>query len=450
MQHRHDSDGIEHFLVDGGPRPEREVLLAHGLVPYATARATGGVPIAEGRPILLGATARHLDVKSKVVPLLEAWRQNGIAAIVFKGFYLAEFVYTHVGERPYFDVDLVISDDHEASALEVAERLGWTVHSRRAESITNPFSHTTASLWMGGVTVEVHRFVVHCSTSIDSVQRRLTKAAWRSARAIAWQGTTLHALDPRDSLLMGFVLNRAWSGDRWRLRATDFLDTRSIVERFGITREALVERAEELGCATTLRLMLKRCDVWQGRLDLRPPTWAREWQWNLSIAGERGLLPLQRARVKYRGALPLAALQAPRTWRVHRLLARGEDIATYLERGSVPVRGPVCVPEQERRRRILGATWAARIVRPFGARSRLRSIVLYEALREMGVPVTLFLGDPTGNSTHDAPAWVQIDDRPPPKNVVGTPSDGGVRSFTSHPTTRASSVETPAMDFRSQ
>jgi hypothetical protein len=426
---RKGTDAVARFLLEGAPRPDVETLLLHQLIPYAVNRAGDDDAIEHGREFALRATVRHLHVKATLLPLVAAWRERGIEVLVIKGFYLAEFVYPHASDRHYHDVDVLVPEGQAAEALELARELGWSIHARREDSITNPHSHTAATLWHTGVEVEVHRLVVHCSSPRDAVQRLITEAAWDASRELAWHDTSLRVLDPRDCLLMGLVLNRAWSDDRWHLKASDFLDMAAVRDRLGVSREDLLRRAAELGCGTTLRHVLRRCDPWSGRLELAPPAAVREQLWNLSIASERGLLTLERATEAARGSW-FGLLYLPLVLRVHFMLRSRGDPKVFLGRRGPTRREPRPLSERARQRVILGVLWAARLVRPFGDRNRLRSIALFDALRRKGVPVTLFLTE--SDSSHDAPAWVRIDDRAPPANVIGQVVDRQVEAL-SHP-----------------
>ena len=406
---------VERFLSHGAPTPDLASLHRHHLVTHAFAHAVDGAALCGGREATRHATAIHLHRKAELLPLVRAWRQAGIDVLAVKGFHLAEFVYASPAERLAYDVDLVIPEERSDDAVAVAERCGWTVHRRRDDSITNPYSHTTATLWRAGVILEVHRFVVHCSTRHAAVQRRLTAAAWRASRSVAFGDVDVRELDPCDAVIMGVVLNRAWSDDAWHLRASDYLDVRAIADLSGVTREDVLRRAAELACRTTLDIVLQRCDPWRSTLDLTPPPRLRRQAWNLRVVRERGLLAVEQAHRVARGWTTITTPQLLHTLRVKCLLQHnGGDVTTYLEKGLRSARVAVA-SERTLERAILASIWAARIVQPFGDRSRLRSIVLFDSLRELGVPATLFLA--TDSPT--APAWVRLDGRPAPLSFVG-------------------------------
>ncbi len=441
---RREIAAVERYLVSGAPTPDLASLRRHQLVAYAAANAAAGAAPAGGREALQHASAAHLVRKNTLLPLVRAWREAGIEVMAIKGFHLAEFVHASPAERSAHDVDLVVPEARTAEAIGIAERAGWTAYERREDAVTNPHGHTSATLWRAGVVVEIHRFVAHASTRRADTQRRLTAATWAAARSAAFGDVDLRVPDPRDAVIVGIALNRAWSDDVWHLTARDFLDMRAIAVRSGIGRDDVLRRAEELGCRTTVALVLERCDPWRSRLDLTPPTWARRQAWDLRVLSERGPLALERALVASRGWSEAASPLLLHAFRVERYLRRGGDVAALLDRApaSDGAQASVGAPadERARQRAIQASVWAARIVRPFGDRSRLRSILLFEAWRGLGLPATLFLA----GERPDAPAWLRLDDRPPPVGHVGRVHDLPTREIR----TPGSPAATPAPPAR--
>ncbi|HVM43872.1 MAG TPA: nucleotidyltransferase family protein, partial [Gemmatimonadales bacterium] len=94
--------------------------------PHDTARAGSSDPArAPFRAEFLAALARHQEIKRELVPLLAAWHAAGIETLLYKGFFLAEFVYPTPGTRFHGDVDALIGSAHAAEALRIALSLGW-------------------------------------------------------------------------------------------------------------------------------------------------------------------------------------------------------------------------------------------------------------------------------------------------------------------------------------
>jgi hypothetical protein len=240
-------------------------------------------------------------LRHEVSQLLGAWTAAGIRVLVFKGFYLAEFVYPMPGERTYADIDLLIDPLRASDAARIARELGWreTWSAERTSTMLADDSQSRPEDYPGhevlnldfvelGGRIDVHRRVVHNRLPWTRVQERITRLAWRSARAIRWEGAEVDVLEPADAILIGLVMNRCWGSDDWNLKPSDYADFAAIVEAFGVTRQALLERAGVLGCKRTLELYLARCDPFQRILDLRAPTGRDRFLWGCAVLPERG------------------------------------------------------------------------------------------------------------------------------------------------------------------
>jgi hypothetical protein len=401
---------LARFLVDGGSVPEPTLLASHGLEALAYLRVDPSHPEhARWRTAYLRRVATHLAIRSELVPLVQAWRADGIDVLLFKGFYLAEFQYPTPAERFYKDVDILVPEGAAGRARQIAVDLGWSVPaSRTGATSTNLNSHMDAILRRGLVSIDLHRFVVHGGDRDERVPRRYTAAAWAASREVAWEGTTVRVLDPRDDALMGLVVGRAWSHDGWRLKATDYRDLHLLAERTGLTRDDLAARAAELGCTRTLELLLARCDPWRGYLDMRPPTPEQVRWWWRATAEERG-------RRRTLGFLRLPGLSAvglaaalPGLMRARRLVRRHPDPETLVANVRSAARGGSTLDPEGRRRIFAGARFGAALVQPSGDRCLVRSVALYEALRARGEAVTLYLGADAAGRLH---AWVRYDHR---------------------------------------
>lgn len=418
----HAAIGLEPFLLGrDDPPPDLGRLAGSPLAAYAATRL-GDRPGAEAlRRALLLASARHLAVRAEVAALLRAWREAGLEALLFKGFALAEWTYPAPGGRHYSDVDLLLPSGRASAAAEAAERLGWTVawradgpataHSLRSDAYRG---HELLQLVHGrlGVQLDVHRRLVHNNHNrlpFASRQARITRLAWAASREVAWEGTRVRLLAGADAVLVGLVLNRAWSGEDWELRPHDYLDFALLVERHGLTERALRERARALGCGRTLELFLERCDPFRRHLDLRPPGAAQRHLWNLRVASERGNRYLERAML---GALDALAAPAevlrelPGTARALRLArAAGGPAAAAARLEPLPApRRPLRPRAWEaikrgvhRSLRLLGADPAAH--------PELEALALLAALRRRSVPATLRLpeGEPPRLELDGAP-----------------------------------------------
>lgn len=396
---------LARFLIGDGEVPDPADLASHGLEALAYVRVPQPHPLHERwRDAYLASIAGHLATRAALADLARAWRARGIDVLLFKGFYLAEFLYASPAERFYRDIDVLVPEASADLAVQVAGDQGWGVSARRrGTSVSNLHSHMEAILVRPGMKIDLHRFAIHGASRDDRTPRRFTAAAWTASREVAWQGTTIRVLDPRDSALMGLVVGRAWSHDGWRLKTPDYRDLEMLADRLGLTHEALAARAEELGCPRTLELVLERCDPWRRRLDLTPPTERQQRAWTKAVAHERGPR-MGWARRRFAGATPLGLAAAlPRLWRARRLARRYGDGADLLARmRTTPTHRAPMTPE-ERVRLYDNVRVGAAMVQPSGDRCLIRSLALFEALRERGEPVTLYLGIDRSGGRH---AWL--------------------------------------------
>ena len=180
-------------------------------------------------------------------PLLRAWEQEGIKVILFKGFYLAEFVYEIAAQRPYGDIDLLMKPEDAKRASLIAQSLGWA-ESWSLEQSLPPSSHELLQLFSPDRTcmLEAHRFILQSSSCFTSAQARITYQAWESAREFAYEDICLYTLAPKDHFLIGLVLNRYWSADNWQLKAQDWVDAQMLTLKFALKPEDLKARASRI------------------------------------------------------------------------------------------------------------------------------------------------------------------------------------------------------------
>lgn len=237
------------------------------------------------------ATAHHSKTKHELDPLFRAWREAGLEVMVFKGFQLAEYVYPSSGQRFYNDVDLIFREKDATQASTIAKDLGWHLLWERSHS-DKPYSHAMFHLAAPShfTKIDAHRFALQALSPLVARQKRMTEKVWAAAKKVPWRDSEILTPCPADMVLVGLVLNRFWSPDHWTLRSHDYTDFRFVVERFGLTKVELEARAASLGCSRTLRLFLNRCDPWEKRLNLRPPTRFERNLWTLLIIPERGYL----------------------------------------------------------------------------------------------------------------------------------------------------------------
>lgn len=406
----------EYFLL-GGPLPDRGLLAQYRLVPYAYTRLADGHP---ERPALRNAflrrSARHIAIKAKLLPLVRAWCDAGIEVLIFKGFYLAEFVYPASAQRPYGDVDVLVRTEHSGVARQIAQAMGWQeVWARDASLYVS--NHEEARLDSPGeFRIELHRYILDSHGPFDALQRRLTAAAWSSSTEQVWEDMKVRILAPVDSLLMGLVLARAWSAsDRWQLKPHDFLDMQNVADRFGLGEDALRERAKVLRCARTLDLFLARCNPWKGNLDLTQPTLLQRQYGYLAVMPERGHLGLERLLItllKLPAMLSDLIRYLPDVWRIRRLLLRESEIRQVVKilGHCLATRQPRSLREEERIAR--GVRWGVRLLWPLTKDVCLpRALALYAAYRSRGYPAVFYSGIGKAGGREQPHGWVTLASR---------------------------------------
>ena len=273
-------------------------------------------------------TARHLLHRTHFLPLLRAWRDHGIEVVLMKGFVLADRLYDDPADRPYADIDVLVRESDTDVACAIATHLGWNALWIRRESLYAD-NDEEAVLAAHGIVIEVHRFVVDSPGRRHALARRLTSAAWESARRIEWHGLDPLVLDPLDSALFGILLARAWSeGDGHRTKPSDARDLAKLCQHAGMQRHALLHRARRLGVLRSALTVLGRCDPWGDTCDTRLPSWLRVQWWRIAMAPERGHLGLERTIIRLRrlpGTIADAARHVATVWHVARTLARHRD-----------------------------------------------------------------------------------------------------------------------------
>lgn len=365
------------------------------------------------RAVYLANVTRHLTIKAEVAPLIAAWRAAGIEVLLWKGFYLAEFVYPVPGARFHGDVDALLHPRDVQMAGRIAAELGW-VGLRDRLSRPVAFRHNAYALIRpeGATLLDVHRYVVHRALPCTMRQGRVTRAVWNRSIDKAWEGTTVRLPHPVDAALVCLLLHRAWGSDRWGLKLHDLLDFRYLAERQGVSRTALEARAAELGCRRTLAAILERCDPWSGRFVPGLPAPRRSWSLDLRTLPEHvpygieqwlGRVPrIPAAFYDIIRALPLVA-------RVRRAARSQSDLRRLLATLTPPmpaVRSSVL-------RRALFARGICGVVRLMPSRKVgacvIRSLALYRGLRKQGWAVEFVSGVQPGPDGVIGHAWVELD-----------------------------------------
>lgn len=347
-------------LVVGGDLSAQaiEAVVAAGLAGYALDTLQRARPSDENATALrddprltqgrLLMAARHATVRRAVEGLLAGWAERGIEALLFKGFYLAEFVYHDSSLRKYSDVDVALRSIRDASqaelaadAAQVARQLGWTVTWHYGEDPSAGGYHDAdydghellQMVHEGiGLSLDAHRRLVHKNVNLSRRQDAgvaITAMVWNEARTATLGGVTVLLPDPVDATLIGLIAARSWSGDRYRLRPHDLLDLEALMAfgKFGERR--LLERAHEVGLSATTRLFLRRCDPWRRHIDLRAPSPLEAFAYDMLLSAERmprGLEQLAATIGQFPAKLATVLQELPYVARQLARRRRGEDL----------------------------------------------------------------------------------------------------------------------------
>jgi hypothetical protein len=406
---------METFLLNPrrAPLPDAALLRRHRLAAYAYTQRDASDPArAELRPDLLTAITAHETAIAAFIPLLEAWAEAGVEVLLMKGFALALSAYDQPAQRFYDDLDLAIHPEGAEAARRVARGLGWAVHTGGGHR----YAHAVMQLRSPDrrLEIDVHRLVVHAYGPGQRLQRRITAAAWDASVPMPLGRANVRVLDPRDAVLIGLVMNRCWSGDDWRIKPRDYLDFRTVVERNGVTKEALVERARELRAERTLALFLERCDPYARRLDLTPPSRRRRLGWSLRVIAERRPYRLDRLlkhALKAPTVLSDTARELPGVLRALRLLRAETDLHRLLAAADPPARGnPAAVDEPRRYGIVRGVNWSLKLLRARRDGDCVpRSLAIFAALRRLGAPAVFVSGVRQAEGDVQGHAWVELD-----------------------------------------
>jgi Uncharacterised nucleotidyltransferase/Transglutaminase-like superfamily len=371
------------------------------------------------RPAYLEYRVRHAFVASVLCGLLNSWSEAGIDALLFKGFALAEFEYEDPAARFYGDVDVIIKERDEIRACEIAETQGWSVLWRRRDS---PYrsSPELAAIYDSSrrVRIDLHAEILSprsafISTWLAGDRARITGALWQGAVAHHWHGARMFMPQPVDALLIALLLNRRF-GERWMLKPQDILDARLLVKHHGLTLEAVEERATQLGCLNTFRLLKQRINPWLPHFDLTRPSRGDRFRWDLMTATELGHQPLDQVwwRLEQVPAFFLATARAlPVAYRALRHARQAIPIPDLIDAFEPRTRRSVPLTPREREVTVIGARWATALFRL----PRLcvpRALTVYYLLRAGGIDAQFVSGVRQTSSGIDGHAWVEFEGVP--------------------------------------
>jgi len=346
-------------------------------------------------------------------PLLAAWAKEGIPALLFKGFALAEFEYATPGERFYGDVDILLPQDPAtvARAFQLALAYGW-----RSDSLhTTPeyWTHESGHLYQQHTRIDVHRFAL--GWSIGTPQRHvhaLTRSVWERAQQVDWDGIPIWRPHPHDALVVNLALARQWGNNIGLLKPADYPDARRLIEHYNLTPDALETRAKELRGEHTWTAFRQFCDPWKRHFALDQDlseqllaaarrdgkhTRAHFWQSQVRLLPRR----LRRIRWLFR-LLPdaVAAWHAVRTGKDPRLhLARWTPTFPQVHPSPTTITEVVATAQK-----------LTRLLYPKQSRVGTcvpRAYITYRALRRFGYPAVFVSGVIRTSEGIQGHAWVE-------------------------------------------
>jgi hypothetical protein len=326
------SQQLEAFLLSG-TLPAPQTLQNSKLAPYAYTTLPQQHPLRPTlQPDMMQWSIHHLQTKAALKPLFKVWHEAGLDFLLFKGFYLAEFVYDQACQRPYNDVDILIHEHDVVAFSECAQKLGWleTWRSGTASDERPEDYHVHEVLHLEHPTfpirLDIHKYIVHQVSRRHVLQDRLTRAAWANAQQLTWENMSLRALSPVDAILFGLVSGRTWSGDNWTLKSHDYLDMKMLAQKFPLSEADLHRRAKELHCTKTLSLFLQRCNPFKNMLNLKTPTFRQRLLWESAISLERLPPRLERSIIWVSECLEDATQTLPGVVQALRFYLQGRSV----------------------------------------------------------------------------------------------------------------------------
>ncbi|WP_221090917.1 lasso peptide biosynthesis B2 protein [Deinococcus aquaedulcis] len=386
-------------------------LLAAGLAGQVRVRLPEDHPLrARLRPGHLALGARHAQIRAELRPLIAVWAREGIPALLFKGFALAEFEYSTPGERFYGDVDVLLPADLPTvtRAVHLALAHGWRSDGLHAAPAR--WTHECAHLFSPGghVRLDVHRLALSLLSGSPARVQALTDALWADAEAVDWDGLNIWRPHPRDALVINLALGRQWGADVGGLKPADYADQVQLLSRHPLSESDLQRRAQELGAGHTWAAFRALCDPGRRQVNLGGPHPA------LVRAVRRDGVHRRRARwARQLGrVLPLLRVMVPllpdvlAAWRA---LRAGGDPRRHLARWT-PAGPPRALPLAEVHDVISAARWLTRLLYPRQSRIGTcvpRAYTTYRALRRRGHPAVFVSGVARGAQGVQGHAWVE-------------------------------------------
>ena len=334
---------------------------------------------------------------------------------------MARAVYQHPAARFCGDSDLLLSVE-DAKRVRGQEVPGWKLYDplrhwgdeRRPYTLFHPKSRTS---------IDVHVSLLAQFGLSKAFCERFSEGV-RSAASLEFRlGSHAEAISVKvpaaTDLLMVLAANRGW-GDGWRHKPHDYLDMALTIKRFGLTRDQLEQRSNELGMRTTWLQFLQHCNPFERHFDLTRTQFDRAMRLRKSFVGVSGGLP-----PPIRSGLLRARRAAPALCRVARVIPTLLGVLSDLRHFPTPTEAsesmrnvastssarawPLWQVEQ-------AARWACRLTKPVVDQSGagpcvVQSLTLFRLMQKHGHPCQWVLGYRVADGA--APvghAWVEAQD----------------------------------------
>jgi len=197
----------------------------------------------------------------RALPLLHAFEQAGVDAVVLKGLALTARFYRDPGVRPMADVDVLVPRADATRASELASSLGWHPRHRLTPAFLRvkhaaPFDHATE------VVCDIHWRIFE-EAGAEGADDEFRAAA----EPVAFMGTRLRVLSPTDQLLHVFGHSAKWGpmpAIRW------------VADAVVILREGPIDWSRFLAHAAERRFVLRMRQMLgylRETLDVAIPRW---------------------------------------------------------------------------------------------------------------------------------------------------------------------------------
>jgi Uncharacterised nucleotidyltransferase/Transglutaminase-like superfamily len=361
------------------------------------------------RPLMLMQAAKHGLIRRHLIELISHWNSMDLEPLLFKGFALAEFVYTHSYERYYGDVDLLLPRAIAPQATRAARAIGW-IEVKSLEDSPELYRHEYNNLLSEDrvCRIDFHTDVIqghHPDSRRDRFSQTIYEAAERIQLGEAW----IRLPNPVDFLILTMI-SRRW-GERWAQHVNDYLDAGALIERFQLTRETVLQRAQVLRCEATICTVLERCDVWRKHIDLSSPSllerWFKDWRCSEDF-GMREWERFSRIPAHFAGfrkvIWPLV--------KAYRARAQGGSLYALVSQFDRPLVGGTKTNYATLESVQYGMNWAQRLSPIKFNPCVPRSLALLQVLSEAGFATSFVSGVRRLQGKLDGHAWLEVDGIP--------------------------------------